>query len=77
MRCLKNQVFRIIVCFLNIRYKYDYLKASFDVLKGENTAFLDIIRQIEKEYEDACDDWNAVRKFDNLVAALPDRVWVE
>lgn len=72
-----NQVFRVIVCFLNIRYKYDYLKASFDVLKGENTAFLDIIRQIEKEYQDACDDWNAVRKFDSLVSALPDRVWVE
>lgn len=72
-----NQVFRVIVCFLNVRYKYDYLKASFDVLKGENTAFLDIIRQIEKEYDDACDDWKAAQKFDTVVSALPDRVWVD
>lgn len=81
-----NQAFRVLMCFLNIRYRYDYLKASFDVLKGENTSFLDSIRQIEKEYDDimthgAEDTYSGredrERHFDMLTAALPDRVWVE
>lgn len=81
-----NQAFRVLMCFLNVRYRYDYLKASFDVLKGENTSFLDAIRQIEKEYDDimthGAEDTYSVRKdrerhFDTLVAALPDKVWVE
>lgn len=76
-----NQVFRVLICFFNVRYKFDYLEAAFDVLKGENTAFLDVIRQVEKEYEELINsDWNQMEKgkhFDELVSALPDRVWVE
>ena len=71
------QAFRVLTCFLNVRFKYDYLKAAFDILKGTNTAFLDVIREIEKEYENACDDWHASNQFDALIAGLPDRVWVE
>ena len=76
-----NQVFRVLICFFNVRYKFDYLEASFDVLKGENTAFLDVIRQIEKEYEELINsDWDQTKKcerFDALVSALPDRIWAE
>lgn len=79
-----NQTFRLLICFLNVRYKYDYLKASFDILKGKNTAFLDVIRQIEKAYDDVskCDDWYVYadkmnKEFDNLVSSLPDWVWIE
>lgn len=79
-----NQTFRLLICFLNVRYKYDYLKASFDILKGKNTAFLDVIRQIEKAYDDVskCDDYSVYadkmnNEFDNLVSALPDWVWIE
>ena len=76
-----NQTFRALMCFLNIRYKYDYLKASFDVLKGDNTAFLSIIKQIETEYRNVTEydkfDYETQKKFDSLLAALPDRVWVE
>lgn len=79
-----NQTFRLLICFLNVRYKYDYLKASFDILKGKNTAFLDVIRQIEKAYDDVskCDDCYVYadkmnKEFDNLVSSLPDWVWIE
>lgn len=76
-----NQIFRVLICFLNVRYKYDYLKAAFDVLKGENTAFLDSIRQVEKEYEEVVtSDWGRYekrKKFDELVSTLPPKVWVE
>lgn len=76
-----NHVFRALICFLNIRYKYDYLKASFDVLKGDNTAFLSIIKQIETEYRNVTEygkfDYETQKKFNSLLAALPDRAWVE
>lgn len=68
--------FRVAVCFLNIERKYDYLKAAFDILLEKNTSFLQVIRDIDKEFEkaDNSGDWH---KFDRLVAALPDKAWVE
>lgn len=74
-----NQVFRIVIAFLNVRYKYDYLSAAMAVLKNENTAFLDIIRQIEAEYDRASEDisYDRWKSFDNTVASLPERVWIE
>lgn len=68
--------FRVAICFLNIERKYDYLKAAFDILRNENTSFLQVIRDIDTVYEKAVDsdDW---REFDKLTAALPDKTWVE
>ena len=74
-----NQIFRIVIAFLNVRYKYDYLSAAMAVLKNENTAFLDIIRQIEAENNRASEDisYDRWKPFDNTVASLPERVWIE
>lgn len=75
-----NRSFLTLLCFLNVRYKYDYLKAAFDILKGDNSAFLDSIRQIEKSYDELSSDWEQYekeREFDKLVSSLPPRVWVE
>lgn len=71
-----------LVAFLDIRQRYDYLKATFDILKDENTSLLQQIKEIEKAYEEAesvqFDSWEyATAKFDNLVACLPDKVWIE
>jgi Tfp pilus assembly protein PilN len=49
-----------------------------DILKDENTALLNVIKQIEQEYEDAdktC--FNDTRMFDRLLGQIPDRIWVE
>ena len=77
-----NQAFRVLMCFLNIRYKYDYLKAAFDVIKGKNKALLDMVRQIEKLYDTAMsDDYPANREaekeLDKIISALPQKMWVE
>lgn len=77
-----SQTFRILMCFLNVRYKFDYLKAAFDVLKGENTSLLDMVRQIEKLYDTAMsDDYPANREaekeLDKVIGAMPERMWVE
>ena len=67
---------------LNIRYKFDYLKASVDVIKEKNTSFLQSIRDIEKAYEEANkENFNprveATTVLNRMIDAMPNRVWVE
>ena len=72
-----------LIAFLDLRQSYDYLKATFDILRDENTSMLQQVKEIEAAYEEACcTDWwhrkrEAVDKFDQLLAALPDRAWLE
>lgn len=74
--------FGVMTAFLHIRTLYDSLKAAFDILRNENTTFLEIIKEIEVAYNDAAavgfDEFNrAGRNFDKLVSVLPDRTWIE
>lgn len=72
-----------LLAFLDLRQSYDYLKATFDILRDENTSLLQQIKAIEAAYEEACcTDWwhrkrEAVDRFDRLLDALPDRAWIE
>lgn len=55
---------------------------AYDILRGENTSLLDTIRQIEEAYDemeaDGFYDWkDSTKRFDRLLAALPDRAWLE
>lgn len=55
---------------------------AFDILRDENTSQLDTIREIEKTYDEMeADDFreykDSTRHFDRLLAALPDRAWLE
>lgn len=77
-----EQCFGIASAFLNVRYKFDYLKATFDIIRDENTSYLETIKGIEKAYEKAAEQDFRVysketREFDRLVAELPPRAWLE
>lgn len=77
-----RQCFGVAAAILNIRYKYDYLKASLDILKSENASYLQAIKGIEDAYNAADEDgWNEchepIRNFDRLAEALPERAWLE
>ena len=54
-----------------------------DILRQENTALLDQIRAIDDAYNRAAEaDFESLwgedaKKFDSMLAALPDRVWIE
>ena len=79
-----GQCLGILISFLDLRQQYDYLKATFDILRDENTSMLQQIKEIEKAYlemvaVDAFGDHNreAAKRFDQLLAALPDRAWIE
>ena len=67
--------FGVMLAFFDLRQKYDYLS-------DENTSLLGIIKNIEIAYDemDADDfrEWaDSTKHFDRLLAALPDRAWLE
>lgn len=77
-----EQCFGIASAFLNVRYKFDYLKATFDIIRDENTSYLETIKGIEGAYEKAAaQDFyeyaKETKEFDRLVAELPPRAWLE
>lgn len=79
-----GQCFGIAASFFNVQYKYDYLKAAFDVLKDENTSFLQIIKDIENAYDKANEDeWyeyaDSVKAFERLISSFDEysKIWIE
>ena len=72
----------ILYAYLGIRYRYDCLKASMDILRDQNTGYLQMVKQIEELYEkceqDDFRDWGKPwRQMESLIAALPDEAWLQ
>jgi hypothetical protein len=76
-----GQCMGITFAFMNVRQKYDYLRASFDILKEQDHALLDTIKGIEAVYAEADQqgDWSPAlsERLEMLAEYLPARVWVE
>lgn len=77
-----GQCVGIMVAFLDLRQQYDYLKATFEILRDENTSMLKQIKEIEAAYEAAnAKGWYSwhpeVKRFEQLLGCLPDRAWIE
>lgn len=83
MLSIIGQCMGITLAFYDLRQSYDYLKATMDILRDENTSLLKVIKEIDDAYDAAHDagfdfDWNdEVRRFNALLKQLPDRVWLE
>lgn len=77
-----GQCLGALIAFLDIRQQYDYLKATMDILRDENTSLLKQIKEVEAAYEEANAEgflsWGpATRRFNQMVEAFPDRMWIE
>lgn len=83
MLSIIGQCLGIVIAFLDLRQSYDYLKATFDILRNENTSILQVIKEIESAYEQAHDEDGFLRQsdktihFDLLLSNLPEKFWVE
>lgn len=83
MLSIIGQCVGTLVAFLDLRQKYDYLKAAMDVLRNENTSLLKQIKEIDAAYgaaEEAGFEriWSPeVKRLDALLDTLPDRMWIE
>lgn len=72
---------RVLYAYIGLRYRYDSLKAAFDILREENTGYLKMVRRIEELYEDAaregfCEGSVATRDLDRMFDALPQEAWI-
>lgn len=74
--CLK-----VLYAYIGIRYRYDSLKAAFDILRDQNTGILKVVKNMEELYtkcEEQCfSEWSApVRQFNQMLEALPAEAWL-
>lgn len=77
-----GQCLGITIAFLDLRQSYDYLKATFDILRDENTSMLQMIKQIETAYIEAenvnfAPYRNESKQFNLMLSYLPDKIWLE
>lgn len=85
LECVSGS-WRLFVAFFDLDQRYQHLKATMDILRGDNTAMLAVIRDIESKYDAMMAkwdpaykllDWKAEQEFDKLLEHLPDRAWIE
>ena len=77
-----GQCFGIVIAYLDLRQSYDYLKATFDILRDDNLSILKMIKEIEAAYEAAEKEQfseyaQCTKHFDGLVKSMPEKLWIE
>lgn len=80
-----RQCFRVYQSFISLRYRYDCLKAAMDILRDQNTEYLQAIKQIEDAYEKANEDsggfrykWGkSVVELDRILRNMPQEAWIQ
>lgn len=77
--CLK-----VLYAYLGLRYRYDSLKAAFDILRDKNTGYLKMVKQIEEVYSEAEEDslgfkyhTKKVKELEQMFEALPQEAWLQ
>ena len=78
-----RQCFRIYSAYIGLRNRYDSLKAAIDILREQNTGYLQVVREIERLYQKAQEhqgymaeyskEW---REFEQYADALPQEAWL-
>lgn len=79
-----RQCFKIYQAYIGLRNRYDSLKAAIDILRGQNTGYLQVVKEIERLYEVATkDDWTRKeyskesREWKRYTDALPQEAWIQ
>ena len=77
-----RQCFRVYSSYIALRYRYDCLKNSMDILRDQNTGYLQTVKEIEELYlkaeQEEFRDWKPnTRKFENYLNSLPNDAWIQ
>lgn len=78
-----RQCFKIYQAYIGLKNRYDSLKAAIDILKDQNTGYLQVVKEIERLYENVSkDNWSMVeyskesREWKQYTDALPAEAWI-
>lgn len=76
-----RQCFKVYQSFIALRCRYDCLKAAMDILRDENTGYLQMVKKIEKLYEQADKEkfyeyGEAMQKLESFFECLPQEAWI-
>ena len=78
--------FKIFQAYIGLQHRYDCIKAAMDILRDSNTGYLQMVDQIEKQYEKANEStdgfkwWShtpEVNDLDRLIENMPQEVWLQ
>ena len=78
-----RQCFKVYHAYIGLRTRYDSLKAAIDIMRDNNTAVLQAVKEIERLYDEASaqqgcyarysQEW---RDFERYTDALPQEAWI-
>lgn len=74
-----RQCFKIFQAYMGLRNRYDSLKAAIDILRDQNTGYLQVVKEIEKLYEEAVAGhrWSKEsRAWEMYTDSLPPEAWI-
>lgn len=78
-----RQCLKIYQAYIGLRNRYDSLKAAIDILRDQNTGYLQVVKEIEKLYEAVSKDtWTKreysreSREWERYTDALPPEAWI-
>ena len=78
-----RQCLKIYQAYIGLRNRYDSLKAAIDILKDQNTGHLQVVKEIEKLYEEAAEQQGQYKEytkewkeFERYTNALPPEAWI-
>lgn len=79
--------FKVYHAYIGLRNRYDCLKAAMDILRDENTGYLQMVRQIEEVYERADKESEGFRyqycycrevaELDRMLECMPQEAWIQ
>ena len=77
-----RQCFRVYSSYIALRYRYDCLKASMNILKDQNTGYLQTVKEIEELYskaeEEGFREWKPnTKKLNDYLNSLPQEAWIQ
>lgn len=78
-----RQCFKVYHAYNGLRNRYDSLKAAIDILRDQNTGYLQVVKEIERLYEAASEDkWSRCEyskesiEWKRYTDSLPPEAWI-
>lgn len=78
-----RQCFQVYHAYIGLRNRYDSLKAAIDILRDQNTGYMQAVKEINRLYEDVSknewsrNDWSkASKEWERYTDALPPETWI-